>query len=98
MAKAATPGSRDSGRLQKGQIRTIVSWCLYDFANSFYVVLPAVAWQVYYQNAIVGNADGQGDLWWGRTISTPMLIVAITSPMMRAIANFAGVRKRLLIA
>ena len=98
MAKAATPGSRDSGRLQKGQIRTIVSWCLYDFANSYYVVLPAVVWQVYYQNAIVGNADGQGDLWWGRTISTSMLIVAITSPMMGAIANFAGARKRLLIA
>jgi UMF1 family MFS transporter len=78
--------------------RTIVSWCLYDFANSFYVVLPAVVWQVYFQNVIVGNADGQGDLWWGRIISASMLTVAITSPMMGAVADFAGRRKELLIA
>jgi UMF1 family MFS transporter len=97
MAKAVTSRSRDSGGLQKGQIRTIVSWCLYDFANSFYIVLPTVIWQTYYQSVVVGNADGLGDLWWGRIISTSMLIVAITSPMMGAIANFAGSRKRLLI-
>jgi hypothetical protein len=35
--------------------KTVVSWCLYDFANSFYVVLPAVIWQVYYKREIVGN-------------------------------------------
>lgn len=78
--------------------RTIVSWCLYDFANSFYVVLPAVVWQIYYQNVIVGNAQGQGDLWWGRIISASMLTVAITSPMMGAVADYAGARKRLLMA
>jgi UMF1 family MFS transporter len=98
MAKTVTSRSRESEPSLKGQIRTIVSWCLYDFANSFYVVLPAVVWQVYYQDAIVGNADGRGDLWWGRIISFSMLMVALTSPMMGAIGNFAGVRKRLLIA
>ena len=82
----------------RGHLRTIVSWCLYDFANSFYVVLPAVVWQIYYQDAIVGNATGRGDLWWGSIISLSMLIVAVTSPMMVAIANFAGVRKKLLMA
>jgi UMF1 family MFS transporter len=78
--------------------RTILSWCLYDFANSFYIVLPSVVWQIYYQNVIVGNAEGQGDLWWGRSISASMLLVAVTSPMMGAIADYAGARKRLLIA
>jgi MFS transporter, UMF1 family len=78
--------------------KTIVSWCLYDFANSFYIVLPSVVWGVYYQNVIVGNGEGQGDLWWGRSISLSMLIVAFTSPMMGAIADFAGARKRLLIS
>jgi MFS transporter, UMF1 family len=98
MAKTVTSRSRAPEPSIKGQARTIVSWCLYDFANSFYVVLPAVVWQVYYQDAIVGNADGRGDLWWGRIISLSMLIVAITSPMMGAVANFAGVRKLLLMA
>lgn len=77
--------------------RVITSWCLYDFANSFYVVLPAVVWQVYYQRQIVGNEQGLGDLWWGRAISLSMLVVAFTSPMMGAIADHAGVRKRLLV-
>jgi UMF1 family MFS transporter len=76
----------------------VASWCLYDFANSFYVVLPAVVWQIYYQKVIVGNEQGQGDLWWGRIISFSMLLVALTSPMMGAIADYAGQRKRLLLA
>lgn len=78
--------------------RTIASWCLYDFANSFYAVLPAVLWTVYYRDRIVGNATGQGDLWWGYAISGSMLIVALTSPPMGAVADYAGVRKRLLTA
>jgi UMF1 family MFS transporter len=57
-----------------------------------------VVWQGYYQLVIVGNADGRGDLWWGRIISLSMLIVAVTSPMMGAVANLAGVRKSLLIS
>jgi len=78
--------------------KTIASWCLYDFANSFYVVLPAVIWQTYFQRVIVGNEGGLGDLWWGRIISVSMLLVALSSPVMGAIADRAGVRKRLLIA
>jgi UMF1 family MFS transporter len=77
--------------------RTIASWCLYDFANSFYVILPAVVWQVYYQQKIVGNEQGLGDLWWGRAISVSMIFVAVSSPMMGAVADYAGVRKRLLV-
>ncbi len=77
--------------------KIIASWCLYDFANSFYAVLPAVLWTVYYRSVIVGNEQGLGDQWWGRAISSAMLIVAFTSPMMGAIADYAGVRKRLLL-
>ncbi len=77
--------------------KTIASWCLFDFANSFYAVLPAVVWQTYYLRVIVGNSTGLGDLWWGRSISFSMLIVAITSPMMGGIADYAGIRKRMLM-
>lgn len=78
--------------------RTIASWCLYDFANSFYAVLPAVLWTVYYREVIVGNEQGLGDFWWGWAISGSMLVVALSSPPMGAIADYAGVRKRLLVA
>ena len=97
MAKTVTSRSPESETFPKGHLRTIISWCLFDFANSFYVVLPAVVWVLYYAKVVVGNDDGRGDLWWGRIISFSMLVVAVTSPMMGAIANFAGLRKLLLI-
>jgi UMF1 family MFS transporter len=77
--------------------KTIAVWCLYDFANSIYVaVIPATIWSAYYAKVIVGNAAGLGDLWWGRSVSGAMLVVAVTSPVMGALADHAGVRKRLL--
>lgn len=77
--------------------KQVLSWCLFDFANSSYsAVIAAVVFQVYYINAIVGNADGRGDLWWGRAISVSMLFVSLTSPFLGGLADFAGARKRLL--
>ena len=71
--------------------KSIASWCLYDFANSIYVaVVPATIWAAYYANVIVGNDQGQGDLWWGRVVSSTMLFVAVTSPVLGAIADYAG--------
>lgn len=79
--------------------KSVAAWCLYDFANSIYVaVVPATIWSAYYANRIVGNETGQGDLWWGRVVSVAMLLVALTSPPMGALGDFAGVRKKLLIA
>jgi UMF1 family MFS transporter len=78
--------------------RAVVSWCLYDFANSFYAaVIIATVWAAYYANVIVGNDTGQGDLWWGRAVSATMLFVAITSPIMGSLADFTGLRKKLLL-
>jgi len=77
--------------------RKILSWCLFDFANSSYsAVIAAVIFPVYYANQIVGNEAGQGDLWWGRAIALSMAVVALTSPLLGGIADYAKVRKRLL--
>lgn len=77
--------------------RQVASWCLFDFANSSYsAVIAAVVFQVFYINRIVGNADGRGDLWWGRAISASMLFVSLSSPLLGGIADYAGLRKRLL--
>jgi len=77
--------------------KQIFSWCLFDFANSSYsAVILAVIFQVYYINVIVGNAAGQGDLWWGRAISASMLVVSLTSPFLGGISDYSGLRKRLL--
>jgi UMF1 family MFS transporter len=78
--------------------RQIISWCLFDFANSSYsAVIAAVVFPVYYVSVIVGNSTGQGDLWWGRAISVSMAFVAITSPFLGGIADYSGRRKRFLL-
>jgi UMF1 family MFS transporter len=77
--------------------KQILSWCLFDFANSSYsAVISAVIFPVYYAGVIVGNSSGEGDLWWGRAISLSMLFIALSSPFLGGIADYAGLRKRLL--
>lgn len=77
--------------------KEIISWCLFDFANSSYsAVIAAVIFPVYYANEIVGDGTGLGDLWWGRAIAVSMAIVAISSPFLGGIVDYANIRKRLL--
>lgn len=77
--------------------KDILSWCLFDFANSSYsAVIAAVIFPVYYSRVIVGAQGGEGDLWWGRAISFSMAVIAISSPFLGGIADYAGKRKRFL--
>lgn len=79
--------------------RRILAWCLFDFANSAYsAVIVATVFGVYYVSQIVGNEAGLGDLWWGRAISVSLLGVVLTGPVLGAIADRAGRRKRFFIA
>ena len=79
--------------------RRILAWCLYDFANSAYsAVIVATVFGVYYVSHIVGNEHGLGDLWWGRAISGSLLLVVLTGPLLGALADRAGLRKRFFIA
>ena len=72
-----------------------IAWYLYDFGNSAYasVVLLAV-YSAYFQNRVVGGAEGSR--LWGLTISAAMIIVAIAAPIMGAIADYSGAKKRFL--
>ncbi|MBZ0157876.1 MAG: MFS transporter [Alphaproteobacteria bacterium] len=79
--------------------RKVLSWCLFDFANSSYsAVISAVLFPVYYTSVIVGNGTGQGDVWWGKAISVSMAFVAVSSPLLGGIADYARLRKRLLVS
>lgn len=75
--------------------RERVAWYLYDFGNSAYasVVLLAV-YSAYFKNQVVGGAEGSR--LWGLTISVAMILVAITAPILGAIADYSGAKKRLL--
>jgi UMF1 family MFS transporter len=75
--------------------RARVAWYLYDFGNSAYaaVVLLAV-YSAYFKGQVVGGARGS---WlWGLSIGIAMLVVAVLSPILGTIADFAGAKKRFL--
>ncbi|HOD75746.1 MAG TPA: MFS transporter [Syntrophorhabdaceae bacterium] len=79
--------------------RKIFSWCLFDFANSSYsAVIAAVIFPVYYTTVVVGNDANLGDLWWGRAISVSMAFVALSSPFLGGISDYARAKKKFLVA
>jgi UMF1 family MFS transporter len=78
--------------------RRVLAWCLFDFANSAYSAVIVVAvFSVFYARQIVGNEQGLGDLWWGRVVSFSMVAVALTAPVLGAVADRAGLRKRFFV-
>ena len=76
----------------------MVSWCLFDFANSSYTTLiMTVAYSVYFRDAVVG-AGNRGDSLWGVANFLAMAFVALTSPVLGALSDFSGRRKFFLVA
>ena len=71
------------------------AWYMYDFGNSAYaaVVLLAV-YSAYFKGSVVGGAEGS--LLWGRSVMIAMLVVAIISPVLGAIADFSASKKKFL--
>ncbi len=71
-------------------------WYMYDFGNSAYaaVVLLAV-YSAYFKGAVVGGAEGSR--LWGIAVGIAMVIVAVTSPVLGALADFSGAKKRFLL-
>ena len=77
--------------------KQVGAWALFDFANSVYpAVIVSVVFQIYFIETIVGNEAGEGDALWGRAVSLSALIVALSAPVLGAIADRAGVRKRFM--
>jgi MFS transporter, UMF1 family len=77
--------------------KQVGAWVLFDFANSvFPAVIVSVVFQRFYVQLVVGNELGRGAAWWGYGLSTSALIVALSAPVLGAVADRAGVRKRLL--
>ena len=76
----------------------LFSWLLFDFANtSFSVMMVTFAFPLYFKNIICGG-EPVGDALWGASLSGSMLIVALVSPVLGAVADFSGRRKRFLFA
>ena len=72
------------------------SWYFYDFGNSAYasVILLAV-FSAYFKNVVVGGAEGTR--LWGLAVGIAAIIVAVISPILGSIADYAKSKKTFLI-
>jgi UMF1 family MFS transporter len=78
--------------------RAVTAWCGFDFASSSYTTLiVTVVFSVYFREVVVAADDNTGDQLWGFANFLAMLIVALASPVLGAIADEAGRKKTLLV-
>lgn len=76
--------------------REISGWCMYDAADSaFTTVIVTVLYAPYFSKVVVGD-PGKADLLWGQAASISELFVALLAPVLGAIADFSGSRKKFL--
>ncbi len=91
--------------LQKGDKKLINAWAFYDWANSVYsLVIGTAVFPIYYES--VTKADGGilqflGTEWHNTTVYSyalgfSFLIVAFLSPILSAIADYTGNKKRFM--
>jgi len=77
--------------------RAIVAWVLYDFANSpFTTLVVTFVFAQYFTEAIAASTV-EGTALWGYAITVTALTVAFLSPVLGALADQGGYRKRFLI-
>jgi UMF1 family MFS transporter len=84
--------------MEKKFNRSEKSWILYDWANSVYAtIVMAAVFPIYFSN-VARNAGYSGDVWWGYATSAATLIIAVTAPLLGAVGDFKGMKKRLFTA
>lgn len=80
------------------QKKAIWAWTMYDWANSaFATTIMAAVLPVYYTSvAASGLPANMATAYWGYTSSIAALIAAVISPILGAMADFRGSKKRFL--
>ena len=85
-----------------GVYRGIINaWCFYDWANSVFVTTVAAAlFPPFFRSVAMraGLAGNEATAWWGYTVAAGLLIVALAAPVLGAIADHTGGKKRYVAA
>lgn len=90
--------STDSQALSKKFTKTEKSWILYDWANSVYATnIMAVIFPIYFGNVCAQSGADNLVLWsYGTSIAT--FLAAILAPVLGALGDHKGHKKRLFVA
>jgi UMF1 family MFS transporter len=90
------PETRTTRTRPNGDGRAVFAWCLYDFANSAFTTLIVTFVYATYFTEKVAPDSTTGTALWSRGVTVTALAVALLSPLLGAIADRGGWRKRLL--
>jgi len=72
-------------------------WMMYDFANSaFTTIIVTVVYSAYFMSTVVVGDVGLGEMLWGRAVGISMTLVALSAPIMGAIADYSRSKKKFL--
>lgn len=102
MTEPVDRGPSSAGWLERLGLhrRELRSWALYDWANSaFATTVMGAVLPVYYASVAAANLPGNvATGYWGNTTAIAMVIVAVASPVLGAMADYMGAKKRFLTA
>ena len=76
--------------------KEIFGWCMYDVADSAFTTVIVTALFAPYYSKIVVQDPGRADFLWGLAASISEIVVALLAPILGAIADFSGSRKKFL--
>lgn len=75
----------------------IFVWTLFDFANtSFSIIVVTFVYAVYFKKTVAQNLP-IGDLYWSISTSIAMIVTALISPILGAVADHSAGKKRFLL-
>ena len=91
-------GERVAAQANLAYKRIINAWCMYDWANSAFAttIMAAVLPTYYAAVAGAGLPGNRATVYWGYTSSIALLIAAIQAPVLGAVADHLGTKKRFL--
>ena len=87
--------AKEADRLYR---RMVNAWCMYDWADSaFATTIMAAVLPPFYHQVAAANLPGHvATAYWGYTASIAMLIIAVSAPILGAIADYSAAKKRFL--
>jgi UMF1 family MFS transporter len=86
--------------IEKSRRKIVNAWCMYDWANSaFSTTILAAVFPIYYGTVAGATLPGnRATVFWGYTTSLALLMVALSAPVLGAIADYSGTKKKFLLA
>ena len=84
--------------MEKAHRRVVLSWCLYDWANSAFATTCMAAVLPFFYSSVAGAnlSRTTASSYWGYTNTIAMLLVAFSAPVLGALADHSGMKKKFL--